>query len=135
MYLNLCKVIKFKYVYKQSKPVHISNCYSYNIQRNKLFIKLNKSYRITAAINQNSRLKSTLSSCKYEILSNCVAKKFISTKNQAMCAHATTDIFYFIKTHTEKMSENSGANSCDSQEVVFAKLSGITCTQNKRKLI
>lgn len=50
-----------------------------------------------------------------------------------MCAHATTDIVYFIKTHTvrKKMSENSGANSCDSREVVFAKLSGITCTQNK----
>lgn len=66
-YLNLCKVRTFKYVNKQDKPVHISNCYSYNIKRYKLFIKLNKSYRITAAINENSRLKSTLSSCTYEI--------------------------------------------------------------------
>lgn len=66
-YLNLCKVRTFKYVNKQDKPVHISNCYSYNIKRYKLFIKFNKSYRITAAINENSRLKSTLSSCTYEI--------------------------------------------------------------------
>lgn len=65
-YLNLCKVRTFKYVNKQDKPVHVSNCYSYKIQRYELFIKLIKSCKITAAINQNSRVKSTLSSCKYE---------------------------------------------------------------------
>lgn len=36
------------------------------IQRYELFIKLIKYCNITAAINKNSRVKSTLSSCKYE---------------------------------------------------------------------